>query len=100
MNHDDDEAVVEEQLDKVKHSRINNSNLLEFMITYQKACWEGSVKTLKYVKKNHYALALIEVNKIDKNGLAPIHYAAKYDKYKCLRFLSKYFKASESSIHW
>ncbi|KAL3318478.1 hypothetical protein Ciccas_002854 [Cichlidogyrus casuarinus] len=57
------------------------------------ACWEGSVKTLEYVKEKHYEVALREVNKLDKNGLAPIHYAAKYDQYTCLRYLSKYFKA-------
>ncbi|KAL3311866.1 hypothetical protein Ciccas_009548 [Cichlidogyrus casuarinus] len=61
---------------------------------FHQCCYEGSVVNLEKLAQYPFKESARScVNNFDSNGLAPIHYAAKYNKYSCLKMLVETFGA-------
>ncbi|KAL3312538.1 hypothetical protein Ciccas_008869 [Cichlidogyrus casuarinus] len=69
-------------------------SLPRFLMLSQ-CCYEGSVANLERLNQDPFRLSAHAcINNFDSNGLAPVHYAAKYNKFSCLKMLVEKFGAN------
>ncbi|KAL3312992.1 hypothetical protein Ciccas_008405, partial [Cichlidogyrus casuarinus] len=85
-----------QELEIARERLLQNSTVFESMIRY---CWEGALENLQKLTKPEFKELAVEcVNDYDSNGMAPIHYAAKFNKFSCLKTLINDLKAERFLI--